>query len=86
MYTAPLNIICFRFNKAGHNDSVLNRVNATVRDRIIKKGSFYIVQVELEGRLYIRLTIINPATSINDLKELLISIKKKALEELKIKD
>lgn len=80
------NIICFRFNKAGHNDSILNRVNASVRDRIIKEGSFYIVQVELEGRLYIRLTIINPVTSIDDLKELLISIKKKALEELKIAD
>ncbi len=34
-------------------------------------GSFYIVQVELGGKIWIRLTIINPLTSEDDLRALM---------------
>lgn len=78
------NIICFRFVRKSYNDDILNRINASVRDKIIKEGSFYIVQTELEGKLYLRLTIINPVTTIEDLKKLLIRIKKIGHEELEI--
>ena len=76
------NIICFRFVKPGYNDDIFNRINASIRDKLIKEGSFYIVQTELDGKLYLRLTIINPGTTIDDLKSLLIRIKKVGLEEL----
>jgi L-2,4-diaminobutyrate decarboxylase len=69
------NITCFRFTAEGYNDQVLNQINHEIRDRIIKEGSFYIVQAELEGKTWLRLTIINPVTSVNDLKELLLRIK-----------
>lgn len=65
------NIVCFRFAPAGNNDLTLNRINAEIRSRIINEGSFYIVQVELSGNLWLRLTIINPITSEDDLKVLL---------------
>jgi L-2,4-diaminobutyrate decarboxylase len=65
------NIICFRFAPGGSDDLALNQINAEIRSRIIKDGSFYIVQVELEGKIWLRLTIINPVTSVNDLKTLL---------------
>jgi L-2,4-diaminobutyrate decarboxylase len=65
------NIICFRFAPEGYNDLVLNKINSEIRSKIIKEGSFYIVQTELEGKIWIRLTIINPVTSENDLKSLL---------------
>ena len=70
------NIICFRYAPEGYNDLVLNQINSEIRSKIIKEGSFYIVQVELEGKIWLRLTIINPVTSENDLNELL----KKVLE------
>jgi L-2,4-diaminobutyrate decarboxylase len=65
------NIICFRFKPDGFDDIELNPINARIRDRIIKEGSFYIVQAELEGKIWLRLTIINPVTSEDDLKDLL---------------
>jgi L-2,4-diaminobutyrate decarboxylase len=65
------NIVCFRYAPQGHNDLVLNQINLAIRDRIIKEGSFYIVQTELGGKIWLRLTIINPVTSIDDLKVLL---------------
>lgn len=68
------NIICFRFAPAKSNDILLNEINSAIRDRIIKEGSFYIVQVELNGKIWLRLTIINPVTSLDDLKTLVAKI------------
>jgi L-2,4-diaminobutyrate decarboxylase len=69
------NIVCFRFTRTEQNDITLNKINASIRDIIIKEGSYYIVQAELDGKIWIRLTIINPLTSENDLKDLLVRIK-----------
>lgn len=69
------NIICFRYSPDGKDNNTLNRINSEIRDKIVKEGSFYIVQAELEGKIWLRLTIINPVTSIEDLKRLLNRIK-----------
>jgi len=65
------NIVCFRYAPDGYDEFVLNKINAAIRDIIIKEGSFYIVQVELAGKIWLRLTIINPITSGSDLNDLL---------------
>ncbi|MDO9339349.1 MAG: hypothetical protein Q7T72_02330 [Bacteroidales bacterium] len=65
------NIVCFRYAPEGHNDLTLNQINSAIRDKIIKEGSFYIVQAELGGKIWIRLTIINPLTSEDDLRALM---------------
>ena len=65
------NIICFRYLAEDRDDIALNRINSEIRDKIIKEGSFYIVQVELNGKIWLRLTIINPVTLMEHLKELL---------------
>jgi L-2,4-diaminobutyrate decarboxylase len=77
------NIVCFRFAPSGQNDITLNRINSTIREKIVREGSFYIVQVELGGKLWIRVTIINPVTSENDLNDLLIRIKETGQEEIR---
>jgi len=69
------NIACFRFAPDGHNDTELNKINSKIRAEIVKEGSFYIVQAELDGKIWIRLTIINPVTSQEHLKSLLVRIK-----------
>ena len=55
--------------------------DSSIRDRIIKGGIFYIVQAELGGKTWIRLTIINPVTTEDDLKNLL-----KRIVEIGLKD
>jgi L-2,4-diaminobutyrate decarboxylase len=74
------NIVCFRFAPSGINEVSLNSITAATRDKIIKEGSFYIVQVELGGKIWIRLTIINPFTSMEDLKALVKLIKQTGSE------
>ena len=65
------NIVCFRYAPEGYDEKTINQTNAAIRDKIIKEGSFYIVQAELDGKIWIRLTIINPVTSENDLRALM---------------
>lgn len=65
------NIVCFRYSPESQAGADLNAINSEIRSRIIKEGSFYIVQVELEGKIWLRVTVINPVTSADDLKALL---------------
>jgi L-2,4-diaminobutyrate decarboxylase len=69
------NIVCFRFAPEGVSNNRLNEINSAIRERVVKDGKFYIVQVELEGKIWIRLTIINPVTSEEDLEMLIHYIK-----------
>jgi L-2,4-diaminobutyrate decarboxylase len=78
------NIICFRFAPEGFEDHALNQINSEIRDTIIKEGSFYIVQVELDGKIWLRLTIINPVTSLDDLIGLLVRVRSVG-EEIRIR-
>lgn len=71
------NIVCFRYAPAGKDTGVLNSVNAGIRKEIVEDGSFYLVQTELSGKLYLRITIINPLTKSEDLKELIVEVIKK---------
>jgi L-2,4-diaminobutyrate decarboxylase len=74
------NIVCFRYTSAGKNEEELNKLNAAIRDFIIKEGSFFIVQTEIEGKLWLRVTLINPVTAFSDLEELLEKIRTVALK------
>jgi L-2,4-diaminobutyrate decarboxylase len=72
------NIVCFRYNPGGMVTEELNRLNAAIRDKIIKEGKFYIVQTELEEKLWLRVTIINPLTADEDMRLLLETIEEAA--------
>lgn len=72
------NIVCFRYAPAGTDDLTLNQVNSLIREKIVKGGKYYIVQAELLGKIWIRITIINPITSPEDLMELIQLIKSTA--------
>jgi L-2,4-diaminobutyrate decarboxylase len=69
------NIVCFRYAPDSLDDNNLNKINALIRDKIIKEGSYYFVQTELDGKLWLRTTLLNPVTDIGDLKELIDRIK-----------
>ncbi|MBE0674783.1 MAG: aminotransferase class I/II-fold pyridoxal phosphate-dependent enzyme [Bacteroidales bacterium] len=72
------NIVCFRHYNSETDCETLNTINAGIRDIIIKEGSFYIVQTEIEGKLWLRVTIINPLTTAEDMALLIKTVKEKA--------
>lgn len=63
------NIVCFRFNDKENEN--LNEINRKIRSSILESGEFYIVQTELKGKLFLRVSIMNPLTEKENLNKLL---------------
>ena len=73
------NIVCFRF--VGNLETEkLNDFNAQLRQFILEDGWFYIVQTTLNDNIYLRVSLMNPLTTIVDLEELLAVLTEKATE------
>lgn len=66
------NIVCFRHLPEGNEDS--DSHNRKIRRQLIDKGKFFIVQTEIDGRLYLRTTLMNVYTGPEDLNRLLDEI------------
>lgn len=74
-YEPQGNIVCFRF-KAAEGD--LSSLNGVIRNQLLQEGRFYIVQTILNGNLYLRVSLMNPLSTLNELQELLEAVEKKA--------
>ncbi len=73
------NIVCFRCCPEGFKGD-LNRLTAMVRQEIVKKADFYIVQTNIAGRIFLRITLMNPFTGENDLEALLGEVRATAVK------
>lgn len=67
------NILCFRYAPPGRRG--LDELQVRLRQRIVRDGSFYLVQARLPAGLFLRTTLINPFTSRGDLVQLLDAIR-----------
>jgi len=68
------NIICFRY--LAPNVSDLSDRQNKIRRKILEGEKYYIVKTELNNSYYLRCTIINPNTTMKDLKGLLDHIRR----------
>lgn len=55
------NIVCFRY-RGNHDPEDINALNARIRKAIIEEGHFYIVQTQLRGETWLRVTLMNANT------------------------
>jgi L-2,4-diaminobutyrate decarboxylase len=67
------NIVCFRYKD--EKIANLNLFNTQIRQKLLEKGHFYIVQTTLREVVYLRVSLMNPLTSLKDLKDVLKSVK-----------
>ncbi len=70
------NILCFRIVDKNISEDKMNTINAQIREQLKLDGKFYIVQTVVNGKVYFRITIMNPFTSIEILNELITTIRK----------
>ncbi|HMQ48843.1 MAG TPA: aminotransferase class I/II-fold pyridoxal phosphate-dependent enzyme [Saprospiraceae bacterium] len=64
------NIVCFRVHP--HEDEAQNdALNLSIRQALLEEGTFYIVQTNIRGRHYLRVTLINPNTNEQHLAALM---------------
>ena len=68
------NIVVFRYVPPELRDAPAEHLDAfqfALRRRVIQSGDFYLVQIRLDGRSYLRTTIMNPLTTLEHLRRLL---------------
>lgn len=65
------NIVCFRLVAESADETTLNHINSHIREAILEKGDYYIVQTTLHDTVYLRTTLMNPFTTEAHLNGLL---------------
>ncbi len=65
------NIVCFRYEPGNVEGAQLNALQDSLRKRVVRQGHHYLVQTRLDGDLYLRTTLMNPRTKLEDLQQLL---------------
>ena len=71
------NIVCFRHVGGAAKDRDAQQLQ--IRDRVVASGAFYLVQTRLRDQgIFLRTTLINPATNEADLAALLEAIRSSA--------
>ena len=68
------NIVCFRYKIKNIDDDILNELNKKIRQLLIEKGKYFIVQTEINKNIYLRTCLMNPFTTEDDLVSLLDAI------------
>ena len=74
LHTPECNIVVFRYLPTTMRDgpaNILDGLQQEIRSRLVKAGSFYIVQTKLNGQAALRVTVMNPLTTEQDLTALL---------------
>ena len=78
LHEPECNILAFRHvprKLEGATNSVIDAFQRDLRTTLIQSGRFYIVQTTLEGRAALRIAVMNPMTTSDDLRELLAAIR-----------
>ena len=68
------NIVCFRWVESNLATEKLNLLNDTIRTQILEDGAYYIVKTKFQEKIWLRCTLTNPFTTIEEIKGLLNTI------------
>ncbi len=71
------NIVCFRYVGDGSHPDRFDAINTQLRQQLLTEGRFYIVQTVLRGAVYLRVSLMNPLTTDEQLKALLDDCQRK---------
>ncbi|PHR93707.1 MAG: diaminobutyrate decarboxylase [Robiginitomaculum sp.] len=69
-YVPEANILCFHYDPVEEDARQL-----ALRTEITRRGNFYITSAEICGRRYLRLSVMNPLTTVETIKSLLEEIR-----------
>lgn len=75
------NIVCFRYVGDGAHPDQFDAINTRIRQKLLTDGRFYIVQTTLRGRVYLRVSLMNPLTTDAHLTALLDAVRDLAVPE-----
>ncbi|MCP1356495.1 pyridoxal phosphate-dependent decarboxylase family protein [Aneurinibacillus migulanus] len=71
-----LNAVVFRYQTPYGKEEDMNKVNQLIHQTLLHSGSGIIARTSIEGKAYLKFTLLNPRTTIRDIKDLLDEIQK----------
>jgi L-2,4-diaminobutyrate decarboxylase len=69
-----LNMVVFRYAPARDHPDRSDRLNAAIRTRLLAAGAAVVGRTRLAGRVYLKLTLLNPLASRDDLADLVARV------------
>jgi L-2,4-diaminobutyrate decarboxylase len=75
-----LSTLVFRYAPAGLPAALLDEVNASARKRLFSTGEAVVAGTKVDGRTYLKLTLLNPATTVADVALVLDLVRQHADE------
>jgi L-2,4-diaminobutyrate decarboxylase len=75
MHEPQFNIFCFRWRGGDRSDEELDAINDETRQRLIESGRAWITATTVDGARTLRVTIINPRTSPEDVRQMLEEVR-----------
>lgn len=58
-----INALVLRFAPAGVGEAALDEVNARIQDRLLKEGKALLARTKVDGKVFLKMTLLNPRTS-----------------------
>lgn len=75
IHNPQLSTLVFRLLIDGASEQELNTINTKIKDRIFASGEAAIARTKFNGRQYLKFTLLNPATSMDEIKAITAQIK-----------
>ncbi|MFD2166167.1 pyridoxal phosphate-dependent decarboxylase family protein [Thalassotalea euphylliae] len=72
-----ISTLVFRYTPSGVEEPLLNSLNNSIKEQLFASGEIAIARTKYKGVQYLKFTLLNPATTIEDIKEIVHAIKAK---------
>lgn len=82
-YRTPINAIVFRYLPVSLGEGETDAINRSIKNKLLLSGEAIIGQTDIQGRLFLKFTLLNPMITLSNILELLDRITKlgKQLEQ-----
>ena len=72
---SDISALVFRYSADPFKTFDLNRINTFIKSRLYKQGSALVAGTKVNGQFYLKFTILNPLTTMEDIRTILNTIK-----------
>ncbi|REC42630.1 pyridoxal phosphate-dependent decarboxylase family protein [Chryseobacterium sp. 5_R23647] len=81
---SDISALVFRYSANPFKTFDLSRVNTYIKSQLYKNGNALVAGTKVNGQFYLKFTILNPLTTVEDIKSILITIKKYGNEYIEV--
>ncbi|AOH57339.1 2,4-diaminobutyrate decarboxylase [Peribacillus muralis] len=70
-----LNAVVFRYDPEGVSAQLTDQLNKQIQQELLNNGRAFLAKTRFNGEVYLKMTLLNPMTTLEDIKEILDEIR-----------